>query len=190
VDAFRGNAFREEVAECTGFGYEVQAGKCIRHDTIDLLGHRPVKAAEAGLDVDYRYSEFGSDEGSRKRGIDVADNNDGVGAGFEHYRLDALHNFGCLSGVGAGANAEVEVWAGDFEIAEEHAGHLIVIMLARVDNQDREIRVGPERVYKRREFHEIGASAANAKKIQEHGWSRRTAPAFSAELSDWAPGSA
>jgi hypothetical protein len=44
----------------------------VRQQTIDFLGHPPVKASQSGFNVDNRYVQFGSGKRSGQRRIGIA----------------------------------------------------------------------------------------------------------------------
>ena len=100
---------------------------------VDLLGHRPVKAAQAGLDVADRDAELACDQAGRQRGVDIAWNEHDVRLGLEQHGLQPLHHASGLLRVRARADAEHVVWGTDAQFLEEHLGHRGVVVLAGVD---------------------------------------------------------
>ncbi len=61
----------------------------------------------------------------------------------------------------AAADAQVKVWCGYFEILQDRVRHVVVVVLARV-NEHRIRPVGClERMVKRRDFHEVRTRRGN-----------------------------
>ena len=82
-------------------------------DAVDLLGHRPVERAQAGLDVRDGHAALRRDERAGERRVDVADDEHGVAAIAVEPLLEARPSPGRLHGVRAGADPEVDVRLGD-----------------------------------------------------------------------------
>ena len=71
---------------------EEQLGEVVGDDPVDLLGHRPVEAAQAGLDVGDRDPELRRAERRSQGRVDVAGNEDQVGALGAQDRLEPLEH--------------------------------------------------------------------------------------------------
>ena len=103
-------------------------------DPVELLGHRAVEAAQAGLDVGDRDVQLGRRDRRRHRRVDVAGDDHEVGALGEQHRLEALHHPGRLLRVAARADLEHVVGRGHPELLEEDLRHQPVVVLAGVDD--------------------------------------------------------
>ena len=84
--------------------------------SVDLFGHAAVVAAQAGLHMDHRDVTLARNEGAGERGVDVAHHEHAAGLVFVQRRLEALHDLGGLYRVRAGADGEVDVGFGQFEV--------------------------------------------------------------------------
>ena len=131
-------------------------------DAVDLLGHRPVAAAQAGLDVGDLESGLGADDRAGERRVDVADHGDGVATDVvERGASKADHHPTGLLGVAARAGAEVVVGLAQAELVEEHVAHRRVVVLAGV--HDHRLGAGGfEAVDHRLDLHEVGPRRADA----------------------------
>lgn len=148
------DAFGEQVrVRICGRG-EVPTGDAVDDDPVDLLGHRPIERSQSRFEVGDRDAELGRDDGAGGGGVDVADDDDGVG----RVRIDPLfegdHDAGGLYRMAAGADAQVGVGLADVEVGEEAVGHGGVVVLAGVDQRDVLI-AGREGVQQWRDLHEV-----------------------------------
>ena len=66
--------------------------KLVGDDPVDLLGHRPVEAAQAGLDVGDRDPHLRRGQRRRQGRVDVAGDDDQVGPLVGEHRLEPLHH--------------------------------------------------------------------------------------------------
>jgi asparagine synthase (glutamine-hydrolysing) len=164
------DAFAEKVGPAGGFGDEEEVSDRVRDEAVDLLRHGSVARAETSLDMDDGDLHLLGDDRSGEGGVDIADDEDGAGVFLFDDGFEAAHNLGGLLGVGAGAGFEVVVGRRNIEFAEEGAGHPVVVVLPGMDQDDAEIGVCAEGADKRREFHEIGAGAADANDGNGHGF--------------------
>jgi hypothetical protein len=103
ADAGGVHAFLEEIGVPVGGGREEELAQAVGDDPVDLLGHRAVEGAQAGLDVRGRDEGFGGYERRRHRRVDVAVEHHEVGRFRGQQRLEARHHLGGLRGVGARA---------------------------------------------------------------------------------------
>src|SRR5260370_11347353 len=87
-DAAPGPAFFQEVLDGIFFRNKEIVGECVGEDTVDLLGHGAVKAAEPGLDVSYADAKFRGGERNGNGGIDIADNENDVRLVLDKDRLE------------------------------------------------------------------------------------------------------
>ena len=114
---------------------EKPARETVGHQAIDLLGHLPVEAAQAGLDVRDGDAQLHGSEGSRQRGVRIAIDQHGVGPFGDQDWLEARKHCGGLNSMRATADAQAPVWPRQAQLAEEHPGQLFVPMLAGVHEQ-------------------------------------------------------
>ena len=72
LDPVGRRALGEQVVDRVGGRGEEQIGERVGHEPVDLLGHRPVTAAQPRLDVGDRHAELGRTSGAGDRRVDVA----------------------------------------------------------------------------------------------------------------------
>jgi hypothetical protein len=101
VDRGLGHALGQQVLARLGRVDEQQIRHRVGDDPVDLLGHRAVEAAQAGLDVPDRDLQLGGHQRRRDRRVDVAGDQDDVGLVLEQQRLEPLHHARGLLRVGA-----------------------------------------------------------------------------------------
>ena len=126
-----------EVREPTRLGHEQEVRDRIRHDPVDLLRHRPVEAPETGLNVGHRHAELDRRECAGERAVHVAEDDRGGGAALDDPVLVPLQDSRGLCAVRPRSHFEVHVGCGDAQLAEEHVGQGLVVVLAGVDDADR-----------------------------------------------------
>ena len=114
-------------------GGEQKIRECVGDDAVDLLRHPAVETAQAGLDVGHRRPQFGGGDGAGQRRVDVADHDHHVRAFLQQYFFESHHHAGGLLSVGAGADAQVDVGAGDAQLVEKDLGHFVVVVLTGVE---------------------------------------------------------
>lgn len=114
-------------------GREKEQRDVVGEDAIDFLGHAAIEGAETGFDMGDGNVEFYGGEGSGESGIGVAIDEDEIGLVLREDLLDGFEHFAGLGAVGAGTDAEIVIGRGDLQLFEENAGHVVVVMLARVD---------------------------------------------------------
>jgi hypothetical protein len=119
VDRVLRVSLAEQVLARLGRVDEQQLGDGVGHDPVDLLGHRAVEAAQAGLDVADRHVELGRDERGRHRRVHVARHQHDVRLHLDQHRLQPLHQAGGLLRMRAGADLEPVVRLADAELVEE-----------------------------------------------------------------------
>ena len=155
VDLLRPASLGEQAGHrVRGRGEQVVADP-VGDDPVDLLGHRPVAAAQARLHVRQRDPELGGDQGAGQRRVDVADHDHHVGGQVGGERLEGRHHPAGLHRVGARARAEEVIGAAQAQVGEEHLAHRRVVVLAGVDQDD----LGAprlERVHDRLDLDEVG----------------------------------
>lgn len=135
VDLVGVGALVAQVADRVGARREEQVRELVGDEAVDLLGHRHVEGAQAGLDVGEGDAELARHEGSGHGGVDVAVDDDEVGAALGEELLEGDHHLGRLGAVRAGTDTEIDVGLGDAQLAEEDVRHLVVVVLAGVHEQ-------------------------------------------------------
>jgi hypothetical protein len=125
----------EEVAPGRLRGGEEVVGDVVRDHPVDLLGHRPVEAPEAGLDVADPDVELRGRESPGHDGVGVALDEDDIRGLLHENVLDAGHDLRGLAGLGPGADIEVVLRFGQFEFLEERPVHLVRIVLPGVEDE-------------------------------------------------------
>jgi hypothetical protein len=133
-DSLLGNSFGPQIASCVLTGREEIIRDLVGHEPIDLLRHGPVEASQAGFDMGYKDGQFGGDEGAGCGRVDVADDDDQIGLLFEAHSFEFDHDFPGLLGMASGPDTEVDIRRRNPQVAEKGAGHIIIVMLAGVDN--------------------------------------------------------
>ena len=101
-------------------------------DAVDLFGHLAVEGAQAGFDMGHRDVQLAGGQGAGEGGIGVAVNHQPVRLGFEEDFFDRFQHASGLGAMAAGADAEVVGGLG-IQFLEENVGHVLVVMLAGVD---------------------------------------------------------
>ena len=134
VHALLGDALGAQVLDRLVAVQEEQLGELVGDDPVDLLRHRAVEAAQAGLDVGDRDAHLRRGQRRRQGRVDVAGDDDQVGPLVGEHRLEPLHRARRLLGVAARADLEHVVGLGHAELLEEHVRHQPVVVLAGVDD--------------------------------------------------------
>ena len=144
----------------TPFGarHEQEVRQEVRDPPVDLLGHRVVEGAEAGLDVGHRQADLGRHERRGNGRVDVAVHHRERRPDLPERPLEGDHDRGRLGGMRPGPDAEVEVRPRQVEVAEEDRGQRVVVVLAGVDEALVDA-AGGERADDRRGLHEVGPGA-------------------------------
>ena len=101
---------------------------------VDLLGHRPVEAAKAGLDVGDLHAELGGDQRAGHRGVDVSDHEDHVGVPLESTGSKAAMIAAVCCAWLPEPTLRLMSGAGMPSSLEEDLRHPLVVVLARVDD--------------------------------------------------------
>src|SRR5439155_3263170 len=104
----------------------------VRHNTIDLLGHTPVKTAQPGFDVGDRHGELRSSQSAGQGGVRVAADQEPVRPFAQHQLFDSPEHGAGLASMRTGADSKVDVRWWYLEPVEENAGHFVVIVLSRM----------------------------------------------------------
>jgi hypothetical protein len=155
VDPLLRDTFAPEVLHAALLRAEQQVADGVGEDAVDLLGHRPIEAAQARLDVDERDPELRSHQTARDRAVHVANDHHGAGIAVACHGLERLHDLGGLHG-GAAAHAQVQIRLGNAQLPEEQVAHVVVVVLAGVheDRLDpRDVGVG---LHQGSDLHQVG----------------------------------
>ena len=112
---------------------EDDVGQDVRHAAVDLLGVVAIDRPDAALDVREGQAELAGGDGRRHGGVDVA-------VGHHAIRLFRLKDAGQLhesssrkADVVAVGNLQMMIRRGEIEAFEERLGHLVVVVLAGVN---------------------------------------------------------
>ena len=91
VDTFCAHAFPGQVVVRRRLGCEAVVGDGVREDPVDLLRHRAVEASQAGFDVGQTDTQLDRRDGGRQGRVDVAHDDDEIGALPRQDRDEAEH---------------------------------------------------------------------------------------------------
>ena len=112
-----------------------QAREVVGEDAVELLGHAPVEAAHAGLDVSHRQRGLGGGQAAGERRVRVSIDENGLGSVVLEHRGQGAEHGGGLGRVRPTAQAQLDLRPGNVELAHEDARQLVVVVLAGVDEQ-------------------------------------------------------
>ena len=138
LDAVARDPLGRQVLHGVRGGAEQHVGDAVGEDAIHLLGHLPVAGAQAGLDMSDGDVQLGRGQRRRQGGVDVTGDQHQVGGMLQQVGLDSGERGGRLLGVAARADAEVGVGLAHLEALDEPAGEGLVVVLARVQEADRD----------------------------------------------------
>ncbi len=117
-----------------GRRHEERVAEQVGDAPVDLLGHRRVEGAQAGLHVRHRDEQLGADERRRQRGVDVAVDDDAVRrSGPGRLCLERHSSAAVWAAWLPEPTPEVQVRLGQAELLEEDVGQAAVVVLAGVD---------------------------------------------------------
>jgi hypothetical protein len=156
VDALGRDALAREVADRLGAGDQVQRRQRVGEPAVDLLGHRVVEAAQAGLDMRDRHVQLRGDQCRGQGRVDVAVHDEQSRVELDELVLQRGEQRGRLAGMAAGAHTQVDVGPWQAELAEEDVGHPLVVVLAGVDEHVGVIGPSLRRPHHGRRLHEVG----------------------------------
>ena len=96
-----------------------------------------------------------------RSGIHITDNHHQVGPAFHKHLFIGDHDIAGLFGMGAAADTQVDIRAGQAQVVEKRARHVGIVMLPGMDDN----RLHPgfffQRMVKRGDFHEIGSGGTD-----------------------------
>lgn len=142
-------------------------GEAVRHEPVDLLGHREVARAEPGLDVRDGNARLRGNEGRRERGVHVSHDDDDVRALFPEHLLELHHHGGGLLRLRSAPDLEVAVGPREAELLEEDPRHLLVVVLARVHEPLHDARAARQRLHDGRDLHEVRPCADDVEDLHD-----------------------
>src|SRR5438128_1763255 len=119
MNSLRRNALPQQVVLGLRAVSETPVGDLVDEHPVDLLGHRPIEAAQAGLDVRERELELRRGERSGQRGVHVAGDHDHGRPLALKDRFQPLERATRLHPVAAGPDGEVVVRLWQAELLEE-----------------------------------------------------------------------
>ena len=123
LDALGSDPLAAEVVDGALRVREQEVGEMVGELAVVLLRHRPVEAAEPGLDVRERNARLRRGERAGERGVHVARDDDRGRLPLEEHLLDADERSRDLLAVGAGADTEEDVRLGQVELGEKDIRH-------------------------------------------------------------------
>jgi hypothetical protein len=145
MDLARGDALALQV----GHGRLGRREQPVRHvvgeHAVDFFWHAAVERPQAGLDMRDRDVQFGCRQRAGKRGVGVTVQQHGVRLLGHQHLFDAGQLRARHRAVRAAAHAEVPDGRGNAELAEEHLGHVVVEVLAGVQQALVHARLSRER---------------------------------------------
>ena len=133
VDAVR-DPLGDQVCDGHVRGTEEQAREPVDEHPVQLLGHRPVEGAQAGLHVRDGDEQLSRGQRARERRVRVPEDEDDVGLLLQHHRLDLREHPAGLLAVRPRARLEPVARRCKLELLEEDGRKLRVVMLARVQH--------------------------------------------------------
>src|SRR6266700_967486 len=129
VHTLHADALATEVVGGGTFGRVEHVADLVGEQAIDLLGHRPIEAPQARLDMYYRDALLDGHQAARQRGIDVSDHDYATRRRDVDHGLEAAHDLRGLLRVGAGADVEHDVRCAQLEVGKQQILHFRVVML-------------------------------------------------------------
>ena len=145
-----------QIGDRRGFGAEEERTDRIGDDPVDLFGHGPVAAPQARLNVDERNAQMYRCQAAGDRAADIVDDQHHVGAVFFADRFECLHDRGGLARRRAAVDPQVVKRLGNLEFVEEKAAHLLIEMLAGMNEDRLDFGMRVERADNRRDLRKVG----------------------------------
>ena len=146
-------------SDASVIGGEQRVAQHVGHHPVDLLGHRPVAAAQSGLYVRHLDAQLLGRQSAGYGRVDVADHHHPIGLALEEQRLKCDHHASGLLGVSSGPDLEIDIGPGQSQIGEEGARHLRVVMLPGVHQEYFQVGMAClaalERLDQGRHLHEV-----------------------------------
>lgn len=155
----------EVVDRVFGRGQE-QVAHPVGHHPVDLLGHRPVTAAQPGLHVGNEAPGLGGHQGARQRGVHVPHHHHGIRRQVVDQRLEADHHLGRLLGVRPRPHPQEVVGLSQAEVVEEDVVQGGVVVLAGVHEHGVDV-ARLQRIEHRLDLHVVGPGPGHADDAHE-----------------------
>ena len=128
-------AFLAQVREALLGNREQKAGNVIGAHTIHLFRIRQRPRAITRLHMSYRNVDLCGSQGTGKRGIGVSIQKNHIGLFFEQGLLQRNQHGGSHAGMRASRNAQIVIGLRYSQLVEESLGHVVVKMLARMNER-------------------------------------------------------
>ena len=160
-----GDALVGEVVDRRLRRAEQERGYVVRDDAVDLLGHRSIEGPKAGLDVSEGPPHLRRDERAGEGRVRVSVHKHEIRLLLLEDVFEPPHHLRGLSRLSRAPDAEVVIGPRHVEDFEEHVGHVLVVVLAGV-NQNL-LMVLADLSAHRRGFDELRACADDARDL--HG---------------------
>ena len=168
-DLLRRHAFGFQVLVGEVVGGEQVVAEDVGAEAVDFLRHAHIPRTQTGLDVRHLDAELLGGDGAGHGRVDVADNDHQIGLLFQADLLEGDHDLCRLLGVRAAADFQVDVGLGHAEIVEEGFAHLLVVVLAGVDEEVLDLLgVFVHGLDDRGHFHEVGAGTDDVDDFQNN----------------------
>ena len=125
--------FPGKVLDRGGSRRQTPRGEVITDDPIDLLGHPPIEAPHARLDMGHGNALPDRRQCPRKGGIRVTEDDRRIGSRGLEYRFECHEHPPGLLRVAAAPNPQRVVRLRQAQLGEEDRGHPVIPMLAGID---------------------------------------------------------
>ena len=156
VDPLGRGALGQEVGPSLGAVREEEVCESVGENAVDLLGHRPVARAQAGLDVRDGDLELRRRQRAGQGGVHVAAHDHEVRLLLEEHPLDLDERAPGLLGMAAGTDPEVTVGRREAEIGEHRVRERGIVVLSRMHDELPQARALRKRVDDREHLHVVG----------------------------------
>ena len=159
-DFFLGHPFPLQVFIGDAIRGEQIVAQHVGAQAIDFLGHVHVPGAQARLDMGHLDSQLFSRDGAGHGGVDIPHHDDQIRLFPQADLFELDHDPGGLLGMGTATHFQIDIGLGHAEVVEEGFAHLLVVVLAGVDEEVLDfVRVSVHGLDDRGHFHEVGAGA-------------------------------
>ena len=153
---------RRRLAIAARLGHEQQVGDRVGHEPVDLLRHRPVEAAEAGLDVRHRDPQLHRRQRAGDGRVDVAEHDRRVGPASPAGAPRSARGCARSARRATPSPPRGARRAAGSELLEEHLGSCRGRSAGRCGRSRTPSRpLRAQRAHHRRELHEVGPGAGD-----------------------------
>src|SRR5207244_1464847 len=133
---FRGfDSFAKQVLVGISRRSKEQSRKLVSDEPVDLFRHTAIPGSQSSLNVPDGHKKLGANQGGSHGGVYIAVNQDQVRFALQNDRLQPRDDFGRLLSVAAGTDAKIHIGCRHFELLEEDARHVWIVMLAGMDQR-------------------------------------------------------